>query len=116
MVDTYAVDAGWPPSIILGRPWPRPGEALYLPEDTEKVLAVLNERADTCRRCGTRREEWLDADGRRISPDPYEAQRVRCPGCATTEEEDQRWARDTEPALRTGGFIQLRPTPPADDV
>ncbi len=36
----------------MGRPWPLPGEPLFLREDTDAVLALAAEEADTCPSCG----------------------------------------------------------------
>lgn len=45
-----------PRSIFLGRPWPQPGESLFLQEDTDYALALhqleAQEAADRCPLCG----------------------------------------------------------------
>jgi hypothetical protein len=41
-----------PVSIFTGRPWPQPGEPLFLREDTEAAIALAEEEQDTCPSCG----------------------------------------------------------------
>lgn len=45
-----------PRSVLLGRPWPAPGEPLFLPEDTDVALALHEqeaaEAAEKCPLCG----------------------------------------------------------------
>lgn len=41
-----------PRSILLGRPWPKEGEPLFLPEDTDYLIALAEEEADQCPSCG----------------------------------------------------------------
>lgn len=36
----------------MGRPWPRPGEPLFLEDDTAAAVALGEEEADTCPSCG----------------------------------------------------------------
>jgi hypothetical protein len=45
-----------PRSILLGRPWPTPGEPLFWPEDTDLAVALHEEEAaeaaEKCPLCG----------------------------------------------------------------
>jgi hypothetical protein len=41
-----------PRSILLGRPWPQPGEPLFTDEDTAYVIALAQEKRDHCPSCG----------------------------------------------------------------
>lgn len=36
----------------MGRPWPQPGEPLFLKEDSDLVIALAEEERDTCPSCG----------------------------------------------------------------
>lgn len=36
----------------MGRPWPQPGEPLFLKEDSDLALALAEEERDTCPSCG----------------------------------------------------------------
>lgn len=64
-----------PRSIVLGRPWPKPGTPLWVPEDLEWAIAYEQYLSTVCGSCGTRREDWEK------DPDAYVAQSDRCPGC-----------------------------------
>jgi hypothetical protein len=37
--------------VFTGRPWPQPGEPLFLPSDTAAVVALAEEEVDTCPQC-----------------------------------------------------------------
>jgi hypothetical protein len=68
-----------PRSVFLGRPWPQPGEPLWLDEDRHWALALLEIEADSCRDCG---QPWSEA----TDPDAefrYHGAVVRCHACAT---------------------------------
>lgn len=69
----------------MGRPWPSPGEALWLDDDQDKVAAFLRLRREVCARCGTVDSDWLDADGHYREDPPYEAVVYRCHGCRELE-------------------------------
>ena len=47
-----------PRSIFLGRPWPQPGEPLWLDEDRDWALALHYIEADRCPDCG---QQWGEA-------------------------------------------------------
>lgn len=77
---------GLPQSILLGRPWPGPGEALWTPDDLEVALGYEQWLGERCARCGTFEDEWLDpTTHRHIVPPKYEPELVECPGCAEIE-------------------------------
>lgn len=71
-----------PLSIFYGRPWPQPGEPLFLPDDTDKALAYEKAAAEACPNCLTRHEDWFDDDGRKYDPPLLEAVTRHCEGCA----------------------------------
>lgn len=97
---TYCAERGIPHSIFLGRPWPRPGEPMWLDEDQDKIVAWLRARHEVCQQCGTIESDWIDpVTGRYFDQPKWEAVTYRCPGCA----EVQRAARDVpegEPGVR----------------
>ncbi|MFR9796636.1 hypothetical protein ACL02U_12130 [Streptomyces sp. MS06] len=67
-----------PRSIFLGRPWPGPGEPLWLDDDRAWALTLAEVEADTCADCG---QPWSEAtdpahEGR------WHAAVVRCHACA----------------------------------
>lgn len=41
-----------PRSILLGRPWPKPGQPLWLPQDLDEALALQEELDAACPGCG----------------------------------------------------------------
>jgi hypothetical protein len=57
---------------------PRPGEALWLPEDRWWALALLEVEARACRDCGHPTGESTARDGEYA----YDAEVVRCHACA----------------------------------
>lgn len=77
----YCVSAGIPHSVFLGRVV-GPGDPLWLPDDTDKVLAFRRWERDLCPRCATREKDWFGDDGEPLVPAPLEAVLRRCPGCA----------------------------------
>lgn len=60
----------------------RPGEPLWLPDDTEKALAYEAAIRQACPRCATRPEDWVDDDGKPYDPPLLEAVTRHCEGCA----------------------------------
>lgn len=80
---TYCAERGIPHSIFLGRPWPRPGEAMWLDDDQDKVAAWLRSRREVCPQCGTVEADWVDPETGHFTDTPkWEATTYRCPGCA----------------------------------
>jgi hypothetical protein len=73
-----------PRSILLGRPMPRPGEPLWLPDDREWAIVYEQFKRGVCTRCGTRHEEWAD------DPDAYVAVPTRCPGAEALAISDEQ--------------------------
>jgi hypothetical protein len=70
-----------PRSILLGRPWPLPGEPLFLEDDLEALLEWQREQALVCPGCGLPGDETLDKD----SAFSYRARVLRCHGCAARD-------------------------------
>ena len=60
-----------PRSILLGRPWPKPGEPLFLPEDTDYAIALAEEEQDTCSQCGMPRA-WCSDPANQFAFEPAE--------------------------------------------
>ena len=57
---------------------PGPGEPLWLDDDRDWVLALLDLEADACSGCGQPRSESMDRDGEFA----YVAEPIRCHACA----------------------------------
>lgn len=73
-----------------GRPWPAPGEALWLEEDRRWAFALLAEEAEQCPACHGHLPETTDpANEFRYTPQP-----VRCHRCAVQQREMQAFAKD----------------------
>lgn len=108
---TYCAEKGIPHSVFLGRPWPRPGEPLWLDEDQDKVHAWLRARHEICSSCGTAESDWVDpATGRYLDHPKWEATTYRCPGCA-----EIRRASEEVPDRAAGVRIVLVPATDDDD-
>lgn len=61
-----------PRSILLGRPWPSPGEPLFTDEDTAYALALAEEERDACPSCGMPKAWCRDNDAGRARFDVQE--------------------------------------------
>lgn len=75
-----------PVSILRGRPWPQPGEPLFLPEDYDLAMEAEAERRLRCSGCGHPRDESMDP-ARDLPPGmggvgEYETHDVVCQACA----------------------------------
>lgn len=92
---------GIPHSIFLGRPWPLPGEPMWLPDDQDVALAFMRERESICDVCGTSERMW-DGD-----VDAMVAIVRKCFGCEAIEMKRAELA-DQEETLR-GGKLALIP-------
>jgi hypothetical protein len=66
-----------PRSIFLGRPWPQPGEPLWLDEDREWALALHYVEQDVCPDC---RQPWQEATDPK-NEGAWTAHLVRCHAC-----------------------------------
>jgi hypothetical protein len=67
--------------VFLGRPWPGPGEPLWLAEDRAWALALAEVEADACPDCG---QPWSEASAPEAADGAgYDADLVRCHACAT---------------------------------
>jgi hypothetical protein len=64
--------------VVLGRVV-EPGEPLWLPEDLDWAVALLEEEQSTCKGCGHPLERSLDLDAK------WQAELVRCHACAAAE-------------------------------
>lgn len=78
-----------PPSIFNGRPWPAPGEALWLEEDRDIAVALALIDAEACSGCGQPTSESMDP----ANEYAYRIDLVRCHACAATDREVSRFAR-----------------------
>lgn len=68
-----------PPSIFRGRPWPAPGEPLWLDADRDEALALhLEEQARCPGGCG----ELLAISTSPQADGEYAADEIRCHACA----------------------------------
>lgn len=81
---------GVPRSIFLGRPWPAPGEALWLDEDRDYALALLEVEALTCHGCGQPRDESSDP----ANEFNYTAEPHRCHSCSAISKATRAWSSD----------------------
>lgn len=73
--------------MLLGRPLPRAGEPLWLPDDLEWALAYESYLAGLCEGCRTQRSTWENVKEGEL---PFVGQVVSCRGCeevADTENE-----------------------------
>lgn len=61
-----------PRSILLGRPWPAPGEPLFTTEDTDYAIALAEEERDTCPLCGMPKAWCRDVENGRARFDVAE--------------------------------------------
>jgi hypothetical protein len=82
-----------PRSVLLGRPWPKPGEPLFLPDDIDGALDLQLDEDSRCSR-GHRLDEAAGEDG-----EAYVARHFTCDACAAidlAEHHAQRDVRDAE--------------------
>lgn len=80
-----------PRSIVLGRPWPQPGEPLWLPDDIEYALGHMAELKLRCSGCGNPRDESMDPE----RAHQWHAHSSVCFACAEIDAEKRSW-RDLE--------------------
>ena len=66
----------------MGRPWPQPGEPLFLEEDTLAVLEWQKEKAAQCPGCGLPRDETMSKEAQ---DGIYESKPFRCHACAARD-------------------------------
>lgn len=62
----------------MGRPWPQPGEPLFLDDDIDEVLDFLAWEESLCPGCGRPKSETFHPD----SEGAYEVRKLRCHACA----------------------------------
>lgn len=70
-----------------------PGDPQWLDEDREKVHAVLHAGIGECANCGSREEDWRDADGFPLEEPTWMVDFVHCLGCDEIERA-QRFAAE----------------------
>jgi hypothetical protein len=58
-------------------------------DDQDKVLAWINYRHERCPNCGTFPDEWLDREGKTLSPPPHMVSSIKCYGCKALEDEKE---------------------------
>lgn len=74
---------GLPRSIIVGGPWPEPGEPLWSADDLDAAIGYERWLAQRCPRCGLFPDELVDpVTKRRYDVDRYEPEVIDCPGCS----------------------------------
>lgn len=95
----------------MGRPWPAPGEPLWLEEDRDLVVAVLEHRRRRCPNCGLTPEDlgWYDQDGKmhRHEEPRFTPSTIRCFGCFDIEATREEVPEDERRAL----YVVMTPTP-----
>ena len=79
-----------PRSVLLGRPWPVPGEPLFLPEDTRGALEL---QADLDSRCpsGHPLEDTVGEDAA-----AWEAHSFTCDACAAVDSARRRAQKEAQ--------------------
>lgn len=91
---------GVPRSIFLGRPLPGPGEPLWLDEDRDWALALLEVEADTCPGCGQPLSESTHSDNEFA----YTASASRCHSCAAMRRYARRFLPEDSPQSLADGL------------
>jgi len=104
-----------PRSIVLGRPWPKPGEPLFLPEDTEDALAYLADLKTRCTGCGHPRDETTALDDRGRPLHDWEPHSTVCQACEALDIEKRR-IRDSGDASALDGRIFYSTRVDGDDT
>lgn len=77
----------------MGRPWPKPGEPLFLPEDTEDALAYLADLKTRCSGCGNPRDETTAIDDHGLPLHDWEVGSTVCQACEAKGIEQERISR-----------------------
>lgn len=85
--------------MLLGRPWPGPGEPLWTDADRDWAIALLSEEQETCA-CGQLRSESTAAENEYA----YDAVAVRCHACAARDREARRFS-SSDARSATDGLI-----------
>lgn len=67
--------------MFRGRPWPGPGEPLWLDGDRDEAVALLTVEWDTCKGCGQSLQHSTDPDADR----DFTAVQLTCAGCTVRE-------------------------------
>jgi len=70
----------------MGRPWPQPGEPLYLEEDAQDVLDLVADEDDSCPGCGGIRAETFDP----ANEFAYQGDTRQCFRCAAQRRAERR--------------------------
>lgn len=95
-----------PHSILMGRPWPKPGEPLFTPADTQLALELQAEEDLACVGCGHPRDECMDPDNEQA----YEVNEFYCDPCAAKAEYQRH--QGGEPGRWDGRYLLTRlPSP-----
>jgi hypothetical protein len=81
---------------VLGRPWPAPGEPLFLAEDTDGAMALQWYEGLICSGCGQPLDESMSPE----AEDGYRARLLACHGCAELQKAQTDLQADTaDPGL-----------------
>jgi hypothetical protein len=79
--------------VLLGRVVGE-GEPLWLPEDTEEVLAYLREKAQLCPGCGQPRENTMDPE----AEGQWRSRALRCHACTAKARAAEQFAQAKAPS------------------
>ena len=93
----YCVPRGIPHSVFLG--WDR--------DDRDKALWWLIHQRQTCSACGTRPEQWDEAQGGDLHA--YAAEPYHCRGCEVMAQGEE-WFGRHQKEMRRGTSMRLVPT------
>lgn len=96
-----------PRSILLGRPWPQPGEPLWLSRDLDEAAAWQDELDAQCPGCGHPTDRAWNPDGM----DDWAPQVKHCWACAATA----RKAKQLRDGDTDGVYIVTRYDPGGGD-
>lgn len=82
-------------------------------EDIDKVLAWQLYSRSKCPRCGSFPDEWVDSEGREVTPPPMYAHTRRCFGCATLGLIEDRLRKENR--HDTTPYLSILPPDPRED-
>lgn len=90
------------------------------PDDQAKAIGRLfaerQRAAETCPDCGTKPDDWLDENKRKLIPAPFTAEYENCEGCSTRgRARDELDRRREYQKIDPGMKVRLRPNPEASD-
>lgn len=89
---------GVPRSIFLGRPLPAPGEPLWLDEDRDWAMALLEVEDETCGGCGQPLHESRAPENEYA----YTVTPIRCHACASMSRASRKFLDGAGPTAADG--------------